>query len=386
MSSHLTPSPTVMRRRRFLQTAAAVTTLGWLPRSSQQSDQPQESAQLGATRSVVPVVGDGRWIWQGPPATDRGYLERRPFKLKTGIEIEGTGPATLIQATTPVPVAYDEQIIDDRKFETDGCEAQVRVLSEGAAQLHLAASSIAAGQKIVAYVHDRIELLKQYHAYSASMFPAKQAPRAEVRRQYLQDSPGIETRAKAVTTLATELSGGTESPWERARAFFDWVRSNIEPQIGPYTSVTTALETRRGDCEEMAGVFVALCRAVQIPARLVWVPNHAWAEFYLTDHDGLGHWIPAHTACYSWFGYTGAHELVLQKGDRLVIPNRGRQLRLVDDWLRWSGSKPRVRYIAELIPEAVSNGDDPGPGARRKDERGEWLLAGNHPQDKLLRR
>lgn len=374
-----------MHRRRFLQ-AAAITVWGGHHHALAQHPTPQESAQLAATRSVVPVVGDGRWIWQGPPATERGYLERRPFRLKTGIELEGTGPATQIQATTPVPVAHAEQIIDERKFETDGCVAQVRTLQAAAAQLHLAAASITAGQKIVAYVHDRVELLKQYHAFAAHMFPTKQAPSADVRRQYLQDSPGIETRAKAVTSLATELSAGLESPWERARAFFAWVRSNIEPQIGPYTSVTTALETRRGDCEEMAGVFVALCRAVQIPARLVWVPNHAWAEFHLTDHDGLGHWIPAHTACYSWFGYTGAHELVLQKGDRLVVPNRGRQLRLLDDWLRWSGSKPLVRFIAELTPEPSSSGEDPGPGARRKDERGEWLLVGNHPQDKLLRR
>ena len=27
-------------------------------------------------------------------------------------------------------------------------------------------------------------------------------------------------------------------------------------------------------------MLVALCRAGGIPARLVWVPNHNWAEFY----------------------------------------------------------------------------------------------------------
>jgi transglutaminase-like putative cysteine protease len=136
----------------------------------------------------------------------------------------------------------------------------------------------------------------------------------------------------------------------------------------------------------MAGVFVALCRSVNIPARLVWVPNHAWAEFYLTDHDGLGHWIPAHTACYSWFGFTGAHELVLQKGDRLIVPQRGRQPRLLDDWMRWSGTKPKVRYVAEINPEPAVAGGEAGPGARRKDEKGEWLLVGKHAQDKYLRR
>src|SRR5205814_6505632 len=145
-----------------------------------------------------------------------------------------------------------------------------------------------------------------------------------------------------------------------------WIPRNIRPQIGSYTSVTAAVDNRRGDCEEMSAVFVALCRSVGIPARLVWVPNHNWAEFYLTDHQGEGHWIPAHTACYSWFGWTGVHELVLQKGDRLYVPEQHKQLRLLEDWLQGAGRKPRARYTAELTPQPPAEGADPGPGARRK--------------------
>ena len=48
---------------------------------------------------------------------------------------------------------------------------------------------------------------------------------------------------------------------------------------------------------------------------------HNWAEFYLLDEQGEGHWIPAHTAAYSWFGWTGAHELVIQKGDNIRPPH-----------------------------------------------------------------
>ena len=139
--------------------------------------------------------------------------------------------------------------------------------------------------------------------------------------------------------------------------------------MGSYTSVSTALDTHRGDCEEMAGVFVALCRAMGIPARLVWIPNHTWAEFYLVDDKKQGHWIPAHTACYPWFGWNGVHELVLQKGDRVQVPERHRQVRLMDDWTRWSGRGPRPRYIGELKPVADSPDGDTGPGARSKDEQ-----------------
>ena len=338
-----------------------------------------------ATHSVVPVVGDGRWTWNKPPADERGYLEPRSYRLKVGVQWEGTGSSNLLRATTPVPVDYPEQKIISQRLDTNGCEAQVRKLSEGAGELLVVANQLFAGQTISAIVEYELELRKQYHAYTADPFPAEQKVPTDVRRQYLQDSPGIESSAKVVRTLAQDLKKRHEHPWDQALAFFNWVRQNIQPQLGPYTSVSTALNTQRGDCEEMAGVFIALCRAVGIPARLVWVPNHAWSEFYLIDREGQGHWIPAHTACYLWFGYTGAHELVLQKGDRVQLPERRKQLRLMEDWMQWSGAKPRVRYAAELTPLPPKEGDDPGPGGRRKDEQGKWHLLGDHPLNRYTR-
>ena len=107
---------------------------------------------------------------------------------------------------------------------------------------------------------------------------------------------------------------------------------------------------------------------------------------YLQDHEGKGHWIPAHTAAYFWFGWTGAHELVLQKGDRVKVPERRKHYRLLEDWMQWSGRRPEVRYLGELKPLAASPGEDPGPGARSKITTGEWKLLGNHPSDRYMRR
>jgi transglutaminase-like putative cysteine protease len=337
--------------------------------------------------SVIPVVGDGRWIWKEPPEGETGYLEPRPYDVSVGIELEGTGPASDITSTTVAPLEYPEQKILESSIDVRGCQAQVRKLAEGAGQLVLAAAEIGAGQVIRAVARFRMTLFKQYFAYHADQFPARQEVPPEIRKAYLQDSPGIQVRSRQVRTLAAELTSGTpKHPFEQAQAFAEWVPKNIKPQIGSYTSVTAALDDRRGDCEEMAAVFVALCRSVGIPARLVWVPNHNWAEFYLTDNDSKGHWIPAHTACYSWFGYNGAHELVLQKGDRFTPPEKRKQVRLLADWTRYSGSAPKVRYLAELTPLADDTGGDPGPGARRKDAKGEWQVVGNHELDRYVRR
>lgn len=379
-----------MNRRQFLGTgtaaglALAVAARGWQrpSRFSALSD-----ASTPPAHSVVPVVGDGRWIWNTPPESQRGYLEPRPFRLSVGVELEGIGDATEIQGSTAVPVEHPEQKLDSVELETDGCEASLRRLTPTAGQLYFSAPAIAKGGSIKALAHYRLTLCKQYQAYERDQFPAKQEVPADIRKNFLQDSPGIETRSRQVRALAAELSAAAgKHPWDLAQAFAAWIPKNIQPQIGSYTSVTAALDNRRGDCEEMSGIFVALCRAVGIPARLVWVPNHAWAEMYLSDQQGKGHWLPVHTACYFWFGWTGAHELVLQKGDRLAMPERRKQLRLIDDWLQWSGRRPRARFVAELAPEAVSPGEDAGPGARRKSAGGPWELTGDYTSDKYVRR
>lgn len=336
--------------------------------------------------SVIPVVGDGRWIWTKPPENERGYLEPRPYQLRIGIEIEAradTGPVT---ATTPLAVECPEQRIEREDVRAQGCQAAIRTLAEFARQLVLTTAPLVKGQKVAAWAETQWTLCKQFHGFAAEQFPARQTLPRDIRLHYLGNSPGIETSARAVRQLVRELSAGAEHPWEQAQRYADWVSRNIEPRLGAYTSVATALKQRVGDCEEMAGIFVALCRASEIPARLVWVPNHAWAEFFLVDTQGQGHWLPAHTACYFWFGWTGAHELVLQKGDRITVPERPQQERLLSDWLRWSGPRPDVRYLAELTPLAAEEGSDPGPGARRKARRGEWELLGAHSMDRYLRR
>ena len=375
-------------RRDFLRfgMAAGLGGLGWRAAASLTH---RDRVNRTPAFSVVPVVGDGRWIWREPPEDETGYLDPRPYKLSIGIRLEGIGEASGLTITTTGPVEYPEQKIDDVELKPSGCEAKLRKLSEGAGQLLLSAPAIERGQVVSAVAEYRLTLFKQYQAYDRERFPVKQQVPVEIRKSYLQDSPGIQTRSKPLRELTAELTAKLPTlkhPWDLAQAFADWVPANIRPQIGDYTSVTAALEDRRGDCEEMAGIFVALCRATGIPARLVWVPNHTWAEFYLVDHDGAGHWVPAHTACYSWFGFNGAHELVLQKGDRILVPERRKLLRLLPDWTQFSGAAPRVSYTAELVPLPAETGGDPGPGARRKDEKGEWLVFGNHPLDRYVRR
>lgn len=382
-----------MDRRQFLSTGAAagaVVVFGTHSNGLARDGNPRlrvgEYTHVAPTRSVIPVVGDGTWVWTEPPKDQTGYLEPRPYELKVGIEITGNGNATAIKATTPVPLPLPEQLIDRATIEKVNCLADFRRLTPEAGQLVLAAPAIGKGGTVGAVAHMRLTLRKEYHGHAKEQFPAKQPrlPR-EFAKAYLYDSPGIQTRADEVKTLTEKVGGKIAHPWDKAKAFHAWVWENIRPVEGPYTSVVEAIKSRVGDCEEHAAVFTALCRASGIPARLVWVPNHNWAEFFLADESGKGHWIPAHTSCYSWFGWTGAHEVVLQKGDSIELPEKRKPQRLMEDWMQWSGARPDARWFAELRPLPPEEGEDAGPGARSKNERGEWVRVGTHELDAYLR-
>jgi hypothetical protein len=381
-----------MHRRQFLGYGLATAASGAAALAQQSATSPpREPLQSAAVPtppaySVIPVVGDGKWIWKKPPEDETGYLEPREYSLSVGIELAGRGAAGQTKATTPFPVECPEQKITDLAIETQGCQAAIRQVGQYAGQLCLAAPGILAGQVIRAVARCKVTISKQYQAYARDQFPEKQEIPPDVRNTYLGDSPGISSRSREVRQLHEQLAKGVDHPWDLARKAAEWIPRNIRPQIGSYTSVAKALETRRGDCEEMAGIEVAVCRAAGIPARLVWIPNHTWSEIYLSDLEGQGHWVPVHTACYFWFGWTGAHELVIQKGDRIRVPEERRLFRLLEDWMQWMGRKPDARYLAELTPLPPSPGEDPGPGARQKIATGEWKLLGNHPLDRYARR
>ncbi len=85
---------------------------------------------------------------------------------------------------------------------------------------------------------------------------------------------------------------------ERARAVCDWVHRNIEYRYGsgsPHISAKDVVDRGYGVCRDLAHVTVALCRAMNLPARYVsgHVPDigvvdpgmamdfHAYAEVYL---------------------------------------------------------------------------------------------------------
>ncbi|MFN3190911.1 MAG: transglutaminase-like domain-containing protein [Aureliella sp.] len=373
------------RDRRWLLSALGTSAFGVSASLAQRTLRRHEVVDdrvISPVHALIPVVGDGKWISTDPPVEETGFWEPRSFDLSVEIQMRGLGSARDVSAATAAPVQFPEQQIVGFQLERMGCQAGVQQLAPTAARLVLHADSIRQGQIVRAQSKYRLQISKSFFGYQPEMFPERQIlPRSA--RAFLGDSPGIKASSIEVRKVAKSVRGDVKHPWVTAARFRDWVWENIEGRYQDYTDVETALRQRVGDCEERAAVFVAMCRSCDIPARLVWVPNHNWAEIMLIDEAGEEHWIPVHTAAYSWFGWTGVHELVLQKGDRIPIPGKS-PVRLIHDHVRCSGKRPEVRFNAELTPVAESK-EDPGPGARRKHENGQWKLVGNHKAQRWMR-
>jgi transglutaminase-like putative cysteine protease len=71
-------------------------------------------------------------------------------------------------------------------------------------------------------------------------------------------------------TLAWDLFGKIPDPYQKVVAVADWVHANVAYAIGSSNSETSAYDIviqRRGVCRDFAHLGIALCRALNIPAR-----------------------------------------------------------------------------------------------------------------------
>ena len=97
-----------------------------------------------------------------------------------------------------------------------------------------------------------------------------------------------------------------------------------------------------------------MCRAIKVPARMVWVPDHCYPEFYLADDEGTGHWIPCQAAGTRAFGSMPEMRPILQKGDNFKVPEKPKSQRYVAEHVEAKpvrGSRaPKVTFVREYVP------------------------------------
>ena len=288
---------------------------------------------------------------------------QRKMKMRFGMEFYSEeNYCTKLKATVPFPGDWPEQKVTVLETELPNQAAyNFRELSSGAIQALINVDALTPNQQLDVIISVEIEkaFIKAPKDPSILVLPKKTLKDKEVA-WHLGDSPFIETKSRQVREIASEIrDSNPANAWAHVEAIYDWVRKNIEYKNGPIRSTKDALRDKHGDCEEMTGIFVAICRASNIPARCVWIPEHCYPEFYLEDANGFGHWFPAQVAGDRQFGQLNEYRPILQKGDRFKIPEQPGMQRYIAETFtckqRATGpTAPRIvsiRDLGELIPE-----------------------------------
>jgi hypothetical protein len=182
--------------------------------------------------------------------------------------------------------------------------------------------------------------------------PAKKLPKA--MRPYLGPSPGIESNSGKIKALAKKIlaeASDTSTDWAKVEALFDWVRKNVEArdqQSQP--GAVQALRDKASNHEGLCWLFIALCRASEIPARTVWVPKYCYPEFYLQDEDSSGYWFPCRVAGAREFGGINEHRPIWQKGDNFRTPERPREPdRYIPPFWTAKVNEPSVKFVRDIV-------------------------------------
>lgn len=285
--------------------------------------------------------------------TDRGPQlgDAHTSEYQIGVIINSsTGPCVGLFATAPVPVDWPEQSVKVVNEETTPFVRQFGYrMVDTVKQMLVQIPQLPAGQEARALVTVEITRHTQKAPEDTSIYRLPKKLPLEVKK-YLGDSPYIETRHAKIRALAKELTKEEKPAWETVEGIYDVVREKVKYQEGPLKGAIRALQDGTGDCEELSSLFIAICRAANIPARTVWVPGHCYAEFYLEDEDGNGYWFPCQPAGAREFGGISETRPILQKGDDFRVPERPRdRQRYVAEFLTGRGGSPTVRFVREVI-------------------------------------
>jgi hypothetical protein len=270
-----------------------------------------------------------------------------------GVIVRATGGScTGIRAYIPIPTDWPEQ--DVTTLEEDispGVKVSYRMVEGGVRQMVVEIPFLAAGEEAKALIttETRRRVILPPPDTSVFVLPERRKLPRDVL-PFLAVSPGIEVTNSKIQSLSKQLLSAEGTAWEKVERIYDWVRDNIKYQEGPFKGALAALSDGTGDCEEMTSLFIALCRAGGIPARTVWIPGHAYAEFYLMDKEGKGYWFPCQLAGSRAFGEMNEARPVLQKGDNFRSSSNPRdRKRYLAEELTGTGGRPQVEFVRRLL-------------------------------------
>ena len=254
--------------------------------------------------------------------------------------------------TIPIPTDWPEQRVElsEEDFPAEIGSVDYRELNSGVRQMVITIPKIRAKQLI--------ELTATYHVTTSQivapqntdvfLIPKKVGKRI---KEYLGVSPQISYRNAKLRKEVKKVVSEQPTPWKQVEAIYDWVRENIEFANEEPDDTLNVFRNRKGCREDSVGLFVAMCRSIKIPARIVWADQTQYAEFYLVDETDQGHWFPANVSGRREFGQLSSPKIILQKGDNIKVPEKEKRQKFCAEFVHGEGSiKPVVEFVKKRLP------------------------------------
>lgn len=289
----------------------------------------------------------------GPKLAAEKAVERWQIGL---VVTAKAGPCAEMLGTVALPVDWPEQEVKvlEENVSPFASNLSYRMI-DTVRQMMVEIPQIPAGQEVPVVLTYEITRRSQSPPDDTSGL-VKASPKKLPKdiRPYLGPSPGIESNHGKIKALAKKISAessASSTDWQKVEAIFDWVRNNImsrENQSQP--GAVQSLRDKASNHEGLCWLFIALCRASEVPARTVWLPKYCYPEFYLRDGEGRGYWFPCRVAGTREFGGIDEHRPIWQKGDNFRTPETPHApLRYLPEKLTGKGANPTFKFVREIL-------------------------------------
>lgn len=177
--------------------------------------------------------------------------------------------------------------------------------------------------------------LEKYDGENAPLFPHDYS--AEVEDKYLSPGDRIESEDSVLINSARHITENAKTTWDAVILLTKWVSENIDYVIPGGISARDTYDRRIGECGAHSLLLAGFCRAVGIPARVVWgcmyVPNyggafgqHGWTEVYINKENG---WIQI-DATANEIGFADAGHIRIGELDALSVSLNPKKMEIID--------------------------------------------------------
>lgn len=190
----------------------------------------------------------------------------KQYRVRYLVEVENTGNGLASDLRLELPVFITDDLPPYQKLMSYQGPRGVKISKTNEGQsIECLMPRLERGQKLT--LEFRYTFINYAIDYQLTAYPGYST--AETR--YLQPEPGIESDSNGIINLAQDLTSGCSTQLDKASKLFEYVNANLEYEMVEQDkhSALETLRTGKGVCEDYSLVFIALCRASGIPARLV---------------------------------------------------------------------------------------------------------------------